>query len=133
MTGDILYSMGDYERSVAYYKKALAINSEDAQVWIKKGDAHLAIALADMKKIRGQYRTLSYYDDNSTNDSAYSLDAFRATESYQDAVKAYNQAIKIDPFTSVEISGRILASTQVLLDTYQGILEDVGTTNSTAV
>jgi|GEM_PF-807395 len=132
MTGDLLFTKGDYEQSVSYYKKALAINSEDAQIWIKKGDAHLAIAIADMKKIRSQYRTLSYYDDNSTNASVYSMDAFRTTESYQEAVKAYNHAIRIDPFTSVEISGRILASTQVLLDTYQGILEDVGTANSTA-
>jgi TM2 domain-containing membrane protein YozV len=133
MTGNLLYDEGQYRESVRYFEKALAINSEDAQVWVRKGDAYLAISIQEMQKIRGKYRTLTSNNHNvSSSSDAPTMDAFRSTQSYQEAVKAYNQAIKIDPFTSVEISGRILASTQALLTTYQGILDDIGMENVTS-
>jgi len=39
---------------------------------------------------------------------------------------AYNEAIKLDPLVSVEISAHVLASTQTMVEMYQGILTDMG-------
>jgi|GEM_PF-791270 len=132
LTGDLLYGSGQYQSSIRYYEKALGMNRENANVWIKKGDAYLALSIVEMQGIRDQYRTLTAKNSDPYGSSdASTMDAFRSTESYREAIKAYNEAIRIDPFTSVEISGRVLASTQVLLGTYQGILDDIGIDNST--
>ncbi len=57
---------------------------------------------------------------------ATEMDAFRSTQSYRDAMAAYNQAIKLDPLMSVEISAHVLAATQSLVEMYDGILDDIG-------
>ncbi len=132
ISGDLRYSSGDYQSAIGYYEKALGMNREDAEVWIRKGDACLAISVVEMEKMRKQYRSLTDNDPITMESDAQTMDAFRSTESYRQAIDAYNEAIKIDPFTSVEISGRVLASTQALLTTYQGILDDIGIDNSTA-
>ncbi|MDD4137965.1 MAG: RDD family protein, partial [Methanoregula sp.] len=106
--GDLMYADGQYLSSIRYYEKALSINREDADVWIRKGDAHLALSKIEMLGIREQYKTLTSGNAGPSPSSEEStMDAFRSTESYREAIKAYNEAIRIDPFTSVEISGRI--------------------------
>jgi tetratricopeptide (TPR) repeat protein len=133
MKGDILFQDGQYEESIGYFEKALSMNRNNAQVWIREGDANLALSIIEMGKIRKQYQNLtSEYNQPSAATDASTMDAFRSTESYQEAVKDYNEAIRIDPFTSVEISGRILSSTQSLLTTYQGILDDINQQNVSA-
>jgi hypothetical protein len=75
-----------------------------------------------MEKIRG-----SYINFTSTGQkTAASYDAFKSTESYREAVISYNKALKLDPFTSVEVSARIMAATQNLLNTSPWILDDIG-------
>jgi hypothetical protein len=84
-----------------------------------------------MRKIRDVYRNVSYnYKNPYPSSDAYTYDAFRSTESYRQAIKYYSEAIKIDPFVSVEVSARIIAATQNLLNTYSGILEDIGINNT---
>ncbi|NLD57556.1 MAG: hypothetical protein GX651_05410, partial [Methanomicrobiales archaeon] len=132
--GDLMYNDAQYQSAIRYYEEALGLNREDADVWIRKGDAYLAISLAEMQGMREQYKSLTARSTGAPSASDPStLDAFRSTESYREAITAYNEAIRIDPLTSVEISGRILASTQALVGTYQGILEDIGIENSTPV
>lgn len=131
-TGDLMYSEGQYETAIQYYEKALSTNPKDANTWIRKGDAYLAISIAEMQGMREQFKTLTSGDaDSSLSSDASTMDTFRSTESYRQAIKAYNEAITINPFTSIEITGRVLASTQALVSTYQGILDDIGIDNST--
>jgi len=128
MTGNILYENGEYEASLRYFEKALSLNRNNAAIWVRKGDANLAIAVADMKKMRKQYRTLTSGSASaSSGNAATEVDAFKSTQSYRDAMAAYNQAIKIDPLMSVEISAHVLAATQSLVEMYDGILDDIGT------
>jgi hypothetical protein len=54
------------------------------------------------------------------------MDAYRETGSFRQAQNCYNEAIKINPMKSVEIAGRVLASTQNLVDNEKGILDDIG-------
>ena len=132
MTGNLLYDQAEYEESIVYFEKALSINQNDAHIWLRKGDADLEISIKEMQKIREKYRTLtanSLYSSPSSD--ASTMDAFRSTEHYRDAMESYNKAIKIDPFMSVTISSHILASTQTLLNAYEGILDDMGSGNST--
>lgn len=127
MTGNILFENGEYEASLRYFEKALDLDRESAAIWVRKGDANLAIAIADMQKMRRQYRALtSGSPQDSLNYSAADVDAFRSTQSYRDAMAAYNQAIKLDPLMSVEISAHVLAATQSLVEMYDGILDDIG-------
>ena len=127
MTANILYENGEYEASLRYFEKALTLNRDNAAIWVRKGDAHLAIAITDMQKMRKQYRTLTADTASPSSDSPVSdVDAFRSTQSYRDAMAAYNQAIKIDPLMSVEISAHVLAATQSLVEMYDGILNDIG-------
>jgi len=128
MTGNILYENGKYEASLRYFEKALNADRDNAVIWVRKGDANLALAITDMQKMRQQYRTLtSGSPQDSPNYSAAEMDAFRSTQSYRDAMAAYNQAIKLDPLMSVEISAHVLAATQSLVEMYDGILDDIGT------
>ncbi|OPY36441.1 MAG: hypothetical protein A4E35_01980 [Methanoregula sp. PtaU1.Bin051] len=55
---------------------------------------------------------------------AVPADVFRSTQTYQEAIKAYNKAIELDPMTSIAITARVLSATQNLLDSYTGILDD---------
>jgi tetratricopeptide (TPR) repeat protein len=129
--GDIMFDEKQYQESIRYYEKALSFNRKDAQILIKKGDAYLATSIIEMQKIREVYRNLSYnYQTPYPSSDAFTYDAFRSTESYREAIKCYSEAIKIDPFTSVEVATRIIAPTQNLLNTYSGILEDIGINNT---
>jgi tetratricopeptide (TPR) repeat protein len=129
--GDIMFDEKQYQESIKYYEKALSFNHNDAQILIKKGDAYLATSIIEMQEIRNVYRNVSYnYQNPSHSSDAITYDAFRSTESYRNAIKCYNEAIKIDPFTSVEVAARIMAATQNLLNTYSGILEDIGINNT---
>ena len=130
MTGNLLYDNGEYEASIGYFERALSINRKNAQVWVRKGDADLAIAIRDMQKMRQQYRMLTVAGSASgTNATLVDKDAFRSTQSYRDAMAAYNEAIKIDPLLSVEISAHVLAATQSLVEMYDDILDDMGSPN----
>jgi tetratricopeptide (TPR) repeat protein len=131
MTGNILYDQGQYEESIRYFERALSINGNDAQVWIQKGDASLALSLVENRKIRANFQTLTTDNQNPAAASNETLDTWASTQSYQDAMDSYNQAIKIDPLVSVEISSHILAATQDLLNTEQGIVNDMGSGNTT--
>ncbi|HEX3001626.1 MAG TPA: tetratricopeptide repeat protein, partial [Methanoregula sp.] len=127
MTGNILYENGEYDASLQYFEKALNLNRNDAQIWIRKGDASLAIAITDMQKMRRQYRALTSGDTATiANYSAEDRDAFRHTQAYRDAMASYNQAITIDPLMSVEVSSHVLAATRSLVEMYDGILDDIG-------
>lgn len=127
MTGNILFENGEYEASLRYFEKALDLDRESAVIWVKKGDANLAIAIADMQKMRQQYRTLtSKSPQDAPEYPAAEMDAFRSTQSYRDAMAAYNEAIRLDPLMSVEISAHVLAATQSLVEMYDGILDDIG-------
>ncbi|MDD1693666.1 MAG: tetratricopeptide repeat protein [Methanoregula sp.] len=135
MTGNLFYDNGEYETSIRYFEKALSINRDDAQIWVRKGDADLAVAMVEMQKMRQQYRTLtngSTTHSASSGDASAELSAFQSTRSYRDAMEAYNQAIKIDPLVSVEISAHVLATTQSLVDMYQGILTDMGSPDTSS-
>jgi TM2 domain-containing membrane protein YozV len=127
MTGNLLYENGEYEASLQYFEKALSLNRNNAQIWVRKGDACLAIALVDMQKMRGQYRSLTSANAySSPQNTSTTMDAFRSTQSYRDAMAAYNQAIKLDPLVSVEISAHVLAATRSLVEMYDSILDDMG-------
>ncbi|MDD5189202.1 MAG: hypothetical protein PHF57_13440, partial [Methanoregula sp.] len=96
-------------------------------------DAYLALSIIEMQQMREQYKSLTANTPGySVSANPSSLDAFKSTGSYRSAVKSYNEAIRIDPKTSVEISGRILASTQALIENYEGILKDIGSDNVTS-
>jgi tetratricopeptide (TPR) repeat protein len=130
--GDLLFEQGKYEESLKYYEKALSADPDNAKILVKKGDAYLMISIIDMQKIRSYYRNLTNPDKKYLDSSdASTMDAFRSTESYRTAMKAYNKAIEIDPMMSIAITGRILTATQNLLNTYEGILDDIGCRNTT--
>jgi len=125
LKGDLLLEEGKFTEAVSCYEKAIAADPKNARLWIKKGDAHLLMAMTGMQEIRGMYRNLTAHGKPGQMGSAVAVDSFQTTQPYQDAVTSYNKAIELDPMTSVVISGRILSSTENLVDTYQGILQDM--------
>jgi len=133
MTGNLLYDNSEYEASLQYFEKALDLDRNNAQAWVRKGDANLAIAMTEMQSMRQQYRTLTGSSLPRENNASADRDAFRSTQSYRDAMAAYNQAIKIDPLLSVEISAHVLASTRSLVEMYDSILDDMGSPDATTV
>ena len=133
MTGNLLYDNSEYEASLQYFEKALDLDRNDAQVWVRKGDANLAIAMTEMQSMRQQYRTLTGSSVPREYNASADRDAFRTTQAYRDAMVDYNQAIKIDPLLSVELSAHVLASTQALVGMYDSILDDMGSPDATTV
>ena len=134
MTGNLLYDNGEYRASINYFEKALELKPKEAQIWMRKGDAQLMIAVSEMKKMREQYKTLTTGSYNAAPATAApaNIDAFESMQSYRDAMTAYNEAIKLDPLMSVEISAHVLASTQTMVEMYNGILTDMGSPDATA-
>ncbi|WP_321506413.1 RDD family protein [uncultured Methanoregula sp.] len=124
--GDLYLEEGKFQDALDCYEKAIAADPKNARIWIKSGDAHLLMAVTGMKEIRGMYRNLTTRPGRSGPlESVGPVDAFQTAQPYQDAMKCYNKAIELDPMTSVAISGRILSSTGNLVETYQGILDDM--------
>ncbi|MEI6292925.1 MAG: RDD family protein [Methanomicrobiales archaeon] len=123
--GDLYLKEGKFQDAVSWYEKAIVKDPGNARIWIKKGDAYLIEATMEMTEMRGMYRNLTSAKPVPAQGTVPS-DAFRSTKPYQEAVKAYNKAIELDPVTSIAITGRILSSTQNLLDSYEGILDDIG-------
>ncbi|MHB8165077.1 MAG: RDD family protein [Methanoregula sp.] len=124
--GDLLVQEGKYQEAVTCYEKALSADPKNAKIWVKKGDAYLVMAITDMTEIRGMYKNLTARSGKPGSvEGSVPFDAFQSSQPYQQAVKAYNKAIELDPMTSVAISGRILSSTQNLVGTYEGILNDM--------
>ncbi|MDP2796403.1 MAG: tetratricopeptide repeat protein [Methanoregula sp.] len=124
--GDLLIQEGKYQDAVACYEKAISADPKNARIWVKKGDAYLIMAITEMTEIRDIYKNLTA--NSKKPGSAYGavpFDAFQSSQLYQEAVKSYNKAIELDPMTSIAISGRILSSTQNLVETYEGILKDM--------
>jgi len=127
--GDLLVQEGKYQEAVTCYEKALSADPKNAKIWVKKGDAYLVMAITDMTEIRGMYKNLTASSGKPGSvEGSVPFDAFQSSQPYQQAVKAYNKAIELDPMTSVAISGRILSSTQNLVGTYEGILNDMNRT-----
>nr|WP_319377625.1 RDD family protein [uncultured Methanoregula sp.] len=126
LKGDLALQQGKFTEALASYEKALAADPKNPKIWIKKGDAHLLMAMTGMHEMRDMYHNLTISSGKPGQwQNAAPVDAFATTKPYQDAVSAYNKAIELDPMTSVAISGRILSSTGNLVDTYQGILQDM--------
>jgi uncharacterized RDD family membrane protein YckC len=126
LKGDLALQQGKFTEALASYEKALTSDPDNPKIWIKKGDAHLLMAMTGMHDMRDMYHNLTASSGRPGQwQNAAPVDAFETTRPYQDAVKAYNKAIELDPMTSVAISGRILSSTGNLVDTYQGILQDM--------
>ena len=123
--GDLYLKEGRFRDAVSSYEQAIAKDPKNARIWVKKGDAYLTEATIEMAKMRDMYRNLTSAKPGTAQDMV-SSDAFRSTQPYQEAVKAYNKAIELDPLTSIAITERILSSTQDLLDSYSGILDDIG-------
>jgi tetratricopeptide (TPR) repeat protein len=120
--GDIMFNEKQYQESINYYDSALSLDQNDAQIWIRRGDVYLAISISGMEKIRGSY--INYTSPGQKTAASY--DAFKSTEAYREAVMSYNKALKLDPFTSVEVSARVMAATQNLLNTSPWVLNDIG-------
>jgi tetratricopeptide (TPR) repeat protein len=124
--GDLLIQEGKYQDAVTCYEKALSADPKNAKIWVKKGDAHLIMAITEMTEIRDRYKNLTANSGSSGSaNQSVPHDAFQSSQPYQEAVKAYNKAIELDPMTSIAISGRILTSTKDLVTTYDGILKDM--------
>jgi len=130
--GDLLLDEGKYLEAIAWYEKGISADPKNAKIWVKKGDAHLMMAITEMTKMRTMYRNLTDRSGKpGSTEGSVPVDVFRSTQPYRDAIKDYNEAIKLDPMTSIAISGRILSSTQNLLDSYGGILDDIRGGNTT--
>lgn len=124
--GDLALQDGNYTDAFACYDKAISKDPKNAKLWIKKGDAYLLKSHTDMQQISNLYRNLT--DPSVKPGTAASpapVDAFKDTQSFQEAIKAYNKAIALDPMTSIAISGRIMSSYQEQVNSTAGILMDM--------
>ncbi|MFA4875915.1 MAG: RDD family protein [Methanoregula sp.] len=124
--GDLYLQEGKFQDALACYNKAIAADPKNPKIWIKAGDANLLMAVTGMKEIRGMYRNLTAHSGKyEPVQNVAPVDAYQTAQPYQEAMKCYNKAIELDPMTSVAISGRVLSSTGNLVETYQGILDDM--------
>jgi len=124
--GDLALLDGNYTDAFACYDKAISADPKNAKLWIKKGDAYLLKSHTDMQQIHNMYRNLTDPSTKpGTTTASGPVDAFKDTQSFQEAMKAYNKAIALDPMTSIAISGRIMSSYQEQVNSTAGILRDM--------
>jgi uncharacterized RDD family membrane protein YckC len=124
--GDLALQDRNYTDAFACYEKAISADPKNAKLWIKKGDAYLLKSRTDMQQIRNMYQNLTEPSTKPGLTAASGpVDAFKDTQSFQEAMKAYNKAIALDPMTSIAISARIMSSYQEQVNSTAGILRDM--------
>jgi len=123
--GVILTREGNYSGAIACYDKVLAQNPNDAPVLVLKGDTLLLTSISQQQAFKDYTRNISKSFNSDTSANAQSYDAFQATVSYQEAVRCYNQAMKINPALTVPITAKIMGVTMNQINEYEEILNDL--------
>jgi tetratricopeptide (TPR) repeat protein len=101
--GELHYSQGEYEKAVADYDRAIALNEKDAPSWNHRGLAYQKLrGLADYQHALGDFRKAIELDPNyaeALNNCAWLLATCERKEIYgmrEEAVPLAQKALKLD-------------------------------------
>lgn len=110
--------LGEYDQAVGYYDQLVEVRPDDAAAWIKKGDALLYISLQEEEKMKKAFKNLT----GTTSATSTNFDS----DAYMEAMECFNKAIALDPKTAPLLAARLLARSQISVQTCEDIVKDLG-------
>lgn len=93
--GDVFYARGEYGRSLLYYDKAVGIQFNDPELWIKKGDAHKM--LKSYKESADAYQKAINADPEYTSAWVKCGAIYLLMNDKGTALEFFNTALALDP------------------------------------
>ncbi|TAJ44686.1 tetratricopeptide repeat protein [Methanofollis fontis] len=108
--------LGRYEEAVEYYDQIVTISPGDTDAWIQKGDALLSISILMEQEMKTMYSDLG---KEGVTVGILDIDP------YMEAMECYNRAISLDPKVAPMLASRMLARSQMTINTCQEILENL--------
>lgn len=110
--------LGRYDEAVGYYDRILQAQPESAAAWIKKGDALLYISLRDEQQMKEAFRDIT----GMSGGASFSPNP----NAYMDAMECFNHAIALDPKTAPLLATRLLARSEITVQTCEDIVKNLG-------
>ncbi|WP_067050926.1 tetratricopeptide repeat protein [Methanofollis ethanolicus] len=110
--------LGQYDEAVGYYDRILQAQPENAAAWIKKGDALLYISLQEEEQMKEAFRDIG----GASGGSSFSPNP----NAYMDAIECFNHAIALDPKTAPLLATRLVARSELTVQTCEDIVKNLG-------
>lgn len=110
--------LGRYDEAVGYYDRVLQARPDDAAAWIKKGDALLYISLQEEQQMKEAFTDIT----GMTGGASFSP----TPNAYMDAMECFNHAIALDPKTAPLLATRLVARSQISVQTCEDIVKNLG-------
>jgi len=109
-------SLGNYAEAADYYDQIVTLKPEEAAAWIQRGDALLSISILMEEEMKTTFSTLGT--------SGATMDTLNI-DPYMEAMECYNRAISLDPMVAPMLATRMIARSQMTINTCQEILENL--------
>lgn len=109
-------NLGRYGEAAAYYDQIVTLRPGDAAAWIRKGDALLSISILMEEEMKTQFSSLG---KPGATMGTLNIDP------YMEAMACYNRAISLDPMVAPMLATRMIARSQMTINTCQDILENL--------
>lgn len=110
--GKYYFYEAEYQKSIQYYDKSLALNKLQHEVWFTKGCAHMRIS--DWKGGAYSFGNVITINDRDVQSWANLANCYRAQNRFFDAVNCCEQALKRAPKDPKILNNYILYSIETL-------------------
>jgi len=110
--------LGRYDEAVGYYDRIVRARPDDAGAWIKKGDALLYISIREEKQMREAFRDIT----GMSGEASFSPNP----DAYMDAMECFNHAIALDPKTAPLLATRLVARSEITVQTCEDVVKNLG-------
>jgi tetratricopeptide (TPR) repeat protein len=110
--------LGKYDEAVGYYDRILQAQPESAAAWIKKGDALLYISIREEQQMKEAFRDIT----GMSGGASFSPNP----DAYMDAMECFNHAIALDPKTAPLLATRLVARSEITVQTCEDIVKNLG-------
>jgi tetratricopeptide (TPR) repeat protein len=109
-------NLGRYAEAADYYDQIVTLKPDEAAAWIRRGDALLSISILMEEEMKTQFSNLG---KPGATMNALNIDP------YMEAMECYNRAISLDPMVAPMLATRMIARSQMTINTCQDILENL--------
>jgi len=109
-------NLGNYAAAADYYDRIVTLRPGDAAAWIRRGDALLSISILMEEEMKTAFSDLG---KPGATMGTLNIDP------YMEAMECYNRAISLDPMVAPMLATRMIARSQMTINTCQDILENL--------
>lgn len=111
--------LGKYDEAVGYYDQLVRARPDDAAAWVQKGDALLYISIQEEQQMKDAFRNIR---GTSSGGATFNPNP----NAYMDAMECFNHAIALDPKTAPLLATRLVARSELTVQTCEDIVKNLG-------